>query len=209
MAKYATPEDVAITKAWISITLDGVAGVDQKSNQFWERWVGILRNFHKNNASGCGIDDLERKARLEYSKVSKGKPFINEEVYHFSKPMFPDSIPNAPTISDPRWYEEDGPRRPKGKRDQQREASELSAINDGTDRILKHFSEENAKKMARLDGQEEYLLNIVETNKKSLDLALEKLEFEVLDVEVETLPEWKKQFMLDKKKDFGKTWLSS
>ncbi|KAI3907102.1 hypothetical protein MKW92_053265, partial [Papaver armeniacum] len=108
------------------------------------------------------------------------------------------STSSAPTRSDPRWYEEDGPRRPTGKRAQQREASELSAINDGTDRILKHFSEENAKKMARLDVQEEYLLNVAETNKKSLDLALEKHELEVLDVVVETLPEWKQQFMLDK-----------
>ncbi|KAI3870414.1 hypothetical protein MKX03_006708, partial [Papaver bracteatum] len=84
-------EDVAITKSWIIITLDGVAGVDQRSNQFWEwvfdtyvsifgnnydrtvhklqnrfgtlkrdvkKWVGILRNLHRNNASGIGIDDL-------------------------------------------------------------------------------------------------------------------------------------------------------
>ncbi|KAI3868498.1 hypothetical protein MKX03_035671, partial [Papaver bracteatum] len=84
-------EDVAITKSWISITLDIVSGVDQRSNQFWERvfetyvssfgnkydrtvhklhnifgtlkkdvkkWVGILRNLHRNNASGIGIDDL-------------------------------------------------------------------------------------------------------------------------------------------------------
>ncbi|KAI3860346.1 hypothetical protein MKW92_039745, partial [Papaver armeniacum] len=108
------------------------------------------------------------------------------------------STSSAPTRSDPRWHEEDGPRRPTGKRAQQREASELSAINDGTDRILKHFSEENAKKMARLDVQEEYLLTVAETNKKSLDLALEKHELEVLDVVVETLPEWKQQFMLDK-----------
>ncbi|KAI3882953.1 hypothetical protein MKX03_001590 [Papaver bracteatum] len=85
-----------------------------------------------------------------------------------------------------------------GKRAQQREALELSAINDGTDRILKHFSEENAKKMARLDGQEEYLLTVAETKKKSLDLALEKHELEVLDVVVGTFPEWKQQFMLDK-----------
>ncbi|XP_026378298.1 uncharacterized protein LOC113272713 [Papaver somniferum] len=181
MEKYATPEDVAITKAGISITLDGVAGVDQKSNQFWERvfdtyvrslgnkydrsvhklqnrfgtlkkyvkkWVGILRNLHRNNASGCRIDDLERKARLEYSKVSKGKPFGNEEVYRLFKAHVPGFNPeefdptqneedeseapsvnastsSAPTRSDPRWLEEDGPRRPTGKRAQQREASDL------------------------------------------------------------------------------------
>ncbi|XP_026450925.1 uncharacterized protein LOC113351074 [Papaver somniferum] len=254
MAKYLTPEDVAITEAWISITLDGVAGVDQNSNQFWERvfdtyvsifgnkndrtvhklqnrfgtlkkdlkkWVGILRNLHRNNASGCGNDDLERKARLEYSKVSKGKPFQNEEVYRLSKahvlgfnpeeidptqnvedesdaPSFNASTSSAPARSDPRWHEEDGPRRPTGKRAQQREASELSAINNGTERILKHFSEENAKKMAILDGREEYLLTITKTKKKSVDLALEKHELEVLYVVVETLPEWKQQFMLDK-----------
>ncbi|KAI3848281.1 hypothetical protein MKX03_003049, partial [Papaver bracteatum] len=91
MAKYATAVYVAITKSWISITLDGVAGVVQRSNHFWERvfetyvrsfgnknerivhklqnrfgtlkkdvkkWVGILRNLHRNNASGIGIDDL-------------------------------------------------------------------------------------------------------------------------------------------------------
>ncbi|XP_026458799.1 uncharacterized protein LOC113359365 [Papaver somniferum] len=233
MAKYLTPEDVAITKAWISITLDGVAGVDQKLNQFWERvfdtyvsifgnkndrtvpklqnrfgtlkkdvkkWVGILRNLHRNNANGCGIDDLVY--RLFKSHVLGFNP---EEIGptqnvedESDAPSVNASTSSAPARSDPRWHEEDGPRRPTGNMAQQREASELSSINDGTERILKHFSEENAKKMARLDGQEEYLLTIAETKKKSVDLALEKHELEVLDVVVETLPEWKQQFMLDK-----------
>ncbi|KAI3911569.1 hypothetical protein MKW92_017170, partial [Papaver armeniacum] len=87
----------------------------------------------------------ERKARLEYSKVSNGKPFRNEEVYRLFKAHVPgfnpeefdptqneedeseapninSSTSSAPTRSDPRWHEEDGPRRPTGKRAQQREA---------------------------------------------------------------------------------------
>ncbi|XP_026416994.1 uncharacterized protein LOC113312456 [Papaver somniferum] len=219
MAKYTTTEDVVMTKAWISITLDGVVGVDQKSNQFWERvfnayvssfgnknhrtvhklqnrfgpmekdvkvFVGILRNMHRNNGSRCNIEDIERTARLEYRRIKGGKPFKHEEVYRLFKDQVPgfnleefDPTQNQESESgDPRWYEEDGPRRLSGKRAQQREASEISAINDGIDRILKHFSEENAKKMARLDTQEGYLLTIAETNKKSVDLALEKHELD-------------------------------
>ncbi|XP_026450596.1 uncharacterized protein LOC113350679 [Papaver somniferum] len=145
MAIYTTAGDVAITKAWISITLDGVAGVDQKSNQFWERvfnlyvssfgnkndrtvhklqnrfgpmkkdvkiLVGILRNMHRNNGSGCEIEDIiSRNARLEYSRIKGGKPLKHEEVYR----LFKDHVPRFnPEEFDPTQNQESESEAPSG-----------------------------------------------------------------------------------------------
>ena len=44
-ANYSSDEDVALIRAWESVSLDAIAGVDQSSSTFWSR---ISEHFHGN-----------------------------------------------------------------------------------------------------------------------------------------------------------------
>ncbi|CAO2182508.1 unnamed protein product [Urochloa humidicola] len=45
-ANYSSDEDVALVSAWLSVSLDAIAGVDQSSSTFWSR---ISELFHQND----------------------------------------------------------------------------------------------------------------------------------------------------------------
>ncbi|KAI3997084.1 hypothetical protein MKX01_032735, partial [Papaver californicum] len=50
MVKYLPVGDISIIKSWVSITLDGVSGVDQKSNIFWEEvFKAYVESFGNKN----------------------------------------------------------------------------------------------------------------------------------------------------------------
>ncbi|CAN6244368.1 unnamed protein product [Urochloa humidicola] len=45
-ANYSSDDDVVLVSAWLSVSLDGIAGVDQSSSTFWSR---ISELFHHND----------------------------------------------------------------------------------------------------------------------------------------------------------------
>ncbi|KAI3967911.1 hypothetical protein MKX01_027094, partial [Papaver californicum] len=86
----------------------------------------------------------EKNARIEYTKIHNGKQFKNAKVYQIFKSHISRFNPEEYDQTQPQESESESP---SGDASSIVQASMESSINDGCDRILKHFSEDNDRSL--------------------------------------------------------------
>ncbi|KAI3837061.1 hypothetical protein MKW98_005394 [Papaver atlanticum] len=130
---------------------------------------------HAANMPGCSPEDIHDPPVIQRAQTSASQ---------------------VPYDEGSRRFYEKGKKRQRTTDGQKREKAGALSANDGLSNVISYLEEQNALRMAKYDERLQLFRRLVETEKQAAEAKMRETDSKILEVDIETLPEWNRGAML-------------